>query len=347
MNRDLASYFFTFCDYKDYGRLRRVCRAWNTILCIKTWPITYRQFTGGRTWSGLYYAMLRYPEVRRLLNRSAVSANPLITYDMITSLWYNDGFWDWQQVWLNPSVTWSDISKESNIRPVDLSLAMRNPNITLDIIVENNLTPTRNLSWNPSITYADILSRPGIPWDWNILSCSRNIPPDVFLNYNHTKLDWNNISQNPSITADMVLKYPHKPWSFRELSMNTSITPAFVLTYSHYDWDWGLLSKNPAITLEFMLKHPKLPWDFYYASANPSITWEQIVHYSDTVRWNTQMVSENPNITYEIVLANPDYDWDHNGLSENPSITWHDVLVDLESDAPLNWNWYMLSSKIK
>ena len=75
--------------------------------------------------------------------------------------------------------------------------------------IENNLDKPWNwglLSWNPNITFDQVLAHPEKPWHWD------------------------GLSRNPRITLNNITNHPELPWDWKGLSGNFNITLEFILT---------------------------------------------------------------------------------------------------------------------
>ena len=66
----------------------------------------------------------------------------------------------------------------------------------------------KNLSWNPSITWKDVLEHPDKPWNW------KGLTSIIFLD----------VLEHPDKPWNTRLKHPDKPWNWTALSWNPSIT---------------------------------------------------------------------------------------------------------------------------
>ncbi len=217
---------------------------------------------------------------------------------------------------LNEHITWEHVRRllRRNLEWVNIS---RNPNITWDIIISNQISDD---------------GMP-IPWDWVAISTNPNITWDI-------------------IQRNLYLKDGSKtPWDWHIISMHPNITPQIIHSNLLEDiskrmpWNWVGVMMNPNTTWEFIVEHLssgdiqlsldefKSPdWDCIAANAN--ITWDIIK--SNTIKvvidgiprftpWHWRYISQNRNITPNIVMnslvndASTSYPpWDWNQLSSNP-----------------------------
>jgi len=160
-----------------------------------------------------------------------VSLNPNLT---INNVIYNlDKKWDFYNLLKNSSFNWDMIKilSEKFERPIDnynIIYVSQNPNITLDIVKNNNYNwPYEWLSENPNITIDYIIENIDKKWSWYDLSKNPNINFDdvkktLELPYSRLfKWKWEKLSNNPNITFDNYYENPYLPWYKNILDSNS------------------------------------------------------------------------------------------------------------------------------
>jgi len=175
-----------------------------------------------------------------------LSSHPNITLDiMISNPLLN---WCPRLAVINPNITLKMIQKYSDYFS-DISLISKNPNISINDVLENidtidwnfsDLCYSKKISWNdinkysqyfdkecfssnPNLTYNIVYRNPHVDWDYNNICKNSNISWNIIRN-NPNKFDENCIliNLNPNITFDIIERYPYVEW----------------------EWNWGLIVLN-------------------------------------------------------------------------------------------------------
>jgi hypothetical protein len=84
---------------------------------------------------------------------------------------------------------------------------------------------------------------PDKKWNWNKISCHKNVKFDDIKNNSHLPWNIDYISKNPNITMDIIEKYINIKWSYYYISMNPNITLEFIDKY-HEKLNYKCLSNN-------------------------------------------------------------------------------------------------------
>lgn len=209
----------------------------------------------------------------------------------------------------------------------------RNPNLTLDYLIDNNQVIWNMISYNPNTTWDDM----------------RN---------NDSRYNPAGMSSNPNITWEIIYNNPDEIWYWDKVLQNPNITWEIIkenpVLYNHLTSHYCrsiTFEINPNITWQVIDENPEINWSYMYIfrtikfendtlfqnlkkgarynvaniSHNPNITWEMIrtnpiLPYN--VHWDWKILSSNPCITWEIISDNPHIDWNWSRVIENPNITW-------------------------
>jgi len=206
----------------------------------------------------------------------------------------------------NQNITWDIIQANLDKPWCFVSILCSNPSTPLGVVIANlHKLPKnegRDLCLLHDIPWYSIQAHLDKPWNWELISKSKNIT-------------WKIVQTNPSL-----------PWDWKALSSNPNITWEIIRDNLDKDWDWEEISYRPIITWAVIQAHPNMPFDWRYLSENPNITWE-IVQANPCYPWDWSTLSSHKNITLEIVLANLDMPWRLRGLSNNRNI-FKNVLPD-------------------
>ena len=181
--------------------------------------------------------------------------------------------WDYKHYLLyNPNCTWTDFKDMlKTLKKIRGSIhrflheyiheILKQPYITLTIVKKNpKLFPANKLhylSWNPNITWNDVVNNPDIRWNYLPLSQNQHITWDI-IEANPTKpWDYIFIAHNPNITWDIIEANPTKPWYYLIYSSNPNITWDIVSQHPEYDWAITALLKNKMGKRESSIKNMK------------------------------------------------------------------------------------------
>ena len=190
-----------------------------------------------------------------------------LTYSQLCEKWYDhwfaelnsEGLLEWIEdgfnyLYENPNLTWKSIQSLITRYPREISYLgqiktsnycskdaweaySRNPNITLDILVNN----------------------PQHPWDWKEFS-SNNPNASLTLAKQHPEHPWCWISlcRNQNVTPEEVIQYPDLDWDFQWLSYHKKTTPKLVYQFPDANWDWSTLAGHSNFSEADVMSHPKL-----------------------------------------------------------------------------------------
>lgn len=139
----------------------------------------------------------------------------------------------------------------------DYFMMSRNPNITIDFILEH---PTKSWQWayiTECHNLDDILKYPQCKWDYTIIQrkypeyCIENCPafslnPDIISQYanldaikKYTRpINYTNLSKNKNLTIDFIRQNQDKPWDYVELSKIMSLNDIL----NNWDLPWNIYS---------------------------------------------------------------------------------------------------------
>ncbi len=157
--------------------------------------------------------------------------------------------WNWEIIWKNPNIT-IDFLVEMEINlPYDCCKALYGRH--LPFMKDKKLIKLIN----------EYIKRDG--WlDWSILSKNLPITPKIIEKY-IDKWDWDMLSKNTNITLEIIEKYINKfdvkfiyectPFYkyitsnskfLYWLSINPYLTSGIIIKHKNYDWDWQRIANN-------------------------------------------------------------------------------------------------------
>jgi hypothetical protein len=183
--------------------------------------------------------------------------------------------WNWLYVSMNYTVD-DYIININNLLPWNINGLCNNNKISLDTILKyctqlkndnldiNNLrNAARNikldiktieffiekgsffyeLSSNPNLTEELILKYKNKGWDYNSLSCHKNISWNFIID--NSDIHWNRdyVSRNPNVTLYIITGSNYK-FTSNGLSLNPNITIAFIKEHTGIKWNFELISEN-------------------------------------------------------------------------------------------------------
>lgn len=160
--------------------------------------------------------IINYPNI--FWCKDNLSKNPNVTLDYILAnpeIENSQNYWDWNDIGKRVSyqeieyifTNWYKLGiKYDNMRCFINGLSI-NPNITYDIICNNNLG-------NIDISFDD--------WNWDSVARNPSITlQNIMTKYNSSKRKiLNNISENPNLTVEDIINNPNIHWNYRYLSKN-------------------------------------------------------------------------------------------------------------------------------
>lgn len=129
----------------------------------------------------------------------------------------------------------------------------KNPTLTIDYIQQNR---TRGWDWeavirNPNISLHDIIEN---EIQFNAFHVFHEVYADYMLE--HSRYTFNSVNIHASL--DSINKYPNRCWKY---SINKNMTMDYVLEHPEIEWSFMELSKNNKISLQDVLDHWDLRWD--------------------------------------------------------------------------------------
>ena len=129
----------------------------------------------------------------------------------------------------------------------------KNPTLTIDYILQNR---ARGWDWeavirNPNISLHDIIDN---EIQFNAFPEFHEVYADYMLEHS----DYTFHSVNIHASLDAIDKHPNRCWKY---SINKNMTIDYVLEHPEIEWSFADLSKNNKITLQDVLNHWELPWD--------------------------------------------------------------------------------------
>nr|QFG73646.1 MAG: hypothetical protein [Megaviridae environmental sample] len=298
-------------------------------------------------------------------NMWGISRNPCITLDIIRK--YPDLSWSFRGISWNPNLT-----KEFFLDNLGMSWDWRRicslPFMDIELIDEINKNKSdiieldwMSLSKNPNITLDSIIQNPQYKWTWEQISLREDLTWSIIYKNLDKPWDWSHISENKIITMDIVKMYPNLPWSWITLSFNPNITIYDVLDNLEKPWSWWNLAykKHPLEILQMDLPWDwralsnfghlnkeilkiNAPWDWESISYNPNIPIQDLIetmNNNNTINIiNVWHLSRRYDLEIKCVLDNL-IPWDWDGISANPAITMRDVRENINEP----WNWESLS----
>ena len=174
--------------------------------------------------------------------------------------------WDDDYIKVISSLTFNDS---------DWKYLSRNPNITMDMVLNNVVSPHYSINpfdlltgTSPLLNDATHLAYTYKTWDWKSLSANKNITFDMVLAYPNLPWDWMGLQCNPNLTFNDVLDHPEIKWNYKILSGNKNITLDIIISNPDKNWSVDDLSMNPNITMDSVKYHPEIPWDWGFLSMN-------------------------------------------------------------------------------
>ena len=178
--------------------------------------------------------------------------------------------YDWFEVSANVNTTWDIVMENWNDKKYkfEVSGLIRNPNITLDIIHNNDIFK--------EITYSDIIY---IRIHKKVDPLGRRVQRAMDYYADLTREDAEAGILNHSIKSYLIRRVQTIPTIFNwELAKNKPNMR-------------NLLTRNADITIDYIKKNPHLPWDYKSVFLNPNLTWRVILEWKSF--WQPQLISRN------------------------------------------------------
>ena len=281
--------------------------------------------------------------------------------------------WDWKKLSKNKAIT-MDIILETIDLPWNQKHVPLNPNITWDFIINHieygNWT-INGWHWytisKKHVTMDIVKSHPNFPWDFQVMSSSRNlsITIDDVLENIELPWEWVALSRHPNMTWEIIQNHSELPWFYNSVSLNPNITWDIIKQNPNVDWDrdrfielnvnltHAVLKNNPEISL-FYEKHVNLA-EYYLLDNNPNYV-KSCPWYSEGIEssvwmlehcynWYTRIgVYFNPKLTWDFIRKNLRLRWDWKRLSVNHNITWD--IVKNNPDRPWDYSELSLNQNI-
>jgi hypothetical protein len=315
-------------------------------------------------------------------NINAISANPNLNPNMITRFTHLAWNWEnlsihrnvtWHFIESNPNLRWDmeAVSKNYNITfkefydSFESEMFQNNPNlewemywvvqshqITWDNINDDSLgidwsasekaVPYVGISYNPNITWQNVMERRDINWNYEALSTNPNVTIEIVKSNLNREWDWLELTEHKNITTKMIMENPDLPWEFEDrLTGKQPIDIEYIyfcMEKLGHNLPWNCISSSKYISWDVIVAN-NLPWDKKSVSSNINITWE-IVCNNPNYGWDFGMLSANPNISWDIVVINSNLPWDFGKMSSNPNITAGIVF----SNYGLPWDFEAISA---
>ena len=240
---------------------------------------------------------------------------------------------------------WDSIINYFKLDSISFSNLSRNPNITLDRIIQHPhfFWSNDEISSNPNITFEMVKNTPYLKWNYHFLSLNPGISWNDILSEPNLPWDWRNLAEKPGIEIETIRKH------FNELNPkllihNPSVTLEMIESNLDLNWDWKEIPMRDNLTfpklleivdkfqIELMEKH------WIVISSQIYICWD-IVLENNHLPWKFESLSYNPNITYDIICDNPEYPWSWKHFSYNPNFRNQYLL---EKPTVL-WDWEYIS----
>jgi hypothetical protein len=222
---------------------------------------------------------------------------------------------------------------------VDFTYLSNNPNLTIDIIV-NNLDKPWNMLWlssHQSITLNTILKYPDLNWD--IIGMIHN--PNITMNqiqllknsqYILNGIDFIEKKYNSDLTDDIVAEI-NGILQNKKTQMITMYNFNSVVNDINANWNWEMLSMR--VPISFILNNTQYPWACFDPVLRPEKMLEYFASvYDKTTYWNWDTVLKN------MVAVNEIEGWNWDFLSQyvfTPSF--------YTKYPELPWNWRIIIKK--
>ena len=262
---DVVKYMKTFIKVRDYFSLKE-----DDSIKIIPWDFSSEENYLFKTRIGLkeIIANKKIP-----LNISFFSNCPAVLFAYIKH--YNISKWEtdaglsnyWATVCSSNVITIKFIEKNSFL-PWRWDCLSKNPNLTVDFVSRNL---DKSWQWydvtnNESILVEDVVSNLEflkIPhWQWNVLSKKASL--DVIDKNLHLPWNWNSISCNKNLTFDFISKHHDKSWHLPNLRQNYALTSGRIFEIT--DTNWNSYKNN--ITINDVLEDYSKEWNWKKISHN-------------------------------------------------------------------------------
>jgi hypothetical protein len=151
----------------------------------------------------------------------------ILTFDFIRDnyeMGINDEYdcWCWFSITIHKNITW-EIIQDNLEYPWDFDNIIQNPNITLDIIINNHKKYKWDVAKNLNITWQFLQDNQNIIYDMSSLSM-QNIPWEIIIN--NLNVPWNFgyiMRYNQYITYEIVQNHPNFKWDKYKIQSNSMI----------------------------------------------------------------------------------------------------------------------------
>ena len=240
---------------------------------------------------------------------------------------------------------WDTILNYFRLESVSFSNLSRNPNITLERILQNPIYPWSydELSGNPNINFIIVKNTPYIRWNYKILSLNPSITWFDITSHLDLPWDWRNLAEKEGITID-IIRLKFDDLNPKLLIHNPSVTLEMIENNLDLDWDWNEIPMKEDLTILDILKvankyNITLARNHWIAiSFQKNVFWQTVMDYPN-LNWNYECLSANPNITFEIIQKNTNYSWSWKHFSYNPNFKLEYIL----RLPKVNWDWEYIS----
>lgn len=146
--------------------------------------------------------------------------------------------------------------RENNDLPWILNNVCANPNVTMDIIMENlAMQHWKGVSMNPNLKM-DQIAYYYEKINFDQFTYRKDLTLDVIRQYPNKNWNWNFLSHRANlIDTDFVCEFINKPWDFKAVSRNSDIDLSLFDKFPDKDWEWHFIAGRSDITFEFIERH--------------------------------------------------------------------------------------------
>lgn len=258
----------------------------------------------------------------------------------------------WGDVVANPTLSWDyfGLSQNQNIN-IEIVLEEVRKDL-MKFLNDNDGDPDMDLerffhsrwdwfsiSRNSHTTLKHVKTHHHLPWSYKGLSYNPNVTFENVLDNLHESWDWFGVSKHNNVKMEHVIANPTLPWNGGGLSVNPNIVWEHVCMHPNLDWDLSLIVLSLDVPLSSV---PEKYIPQYWVRMSRTCSFDYIVSHP-SFPWNWYSVSLSERVTWTDITEHPDLPWDRLGVSMNRNLTWIDVARNMKSDKPFPWDWNALS----
>ena len=212
---------------------------------------------------------------------------------------------DFKYISCHKNITWEHVKQYPNI-PWNYRYLSQNPNITLDIALENpEARDSSGKTWRWKLflkndftlnTLDLIYNKTGsnevylmLHSQWDFITFLLNMKLSQYQLENNDLLRierkmnklsiWEVISENKTLTPELIRYFRDKPFNWKFISLNVNITLDLVSELIDKPWNWSAMSVNKTLTPELIRHFRDKPFDWektiptrkYHVGAYPRI----------------------------------------------------------------------------